>query len=133
MTDKYNEAANLRMKYDALNRTAFNGTAEELKEVLLDYGHDKNFVLAIQNGLNGEHNDGTDYKGKAVDLEAKTRIMAEFRAKTGDFAQKAPRLTTEAFNRQAARIKELEAKVKEQEKTIEQLKKKNPPEYPSIH
>jgi hypothetical protein len=112
------------MDYDLMNLRAFMGTAEELKEMLFKYGHDKNNVMAIQNGLNGEDNTGhTTYKGSAADLEAKNKIMAAFRAKTGDFApQSAESKLAAEYNRIAAQVEELKKQVVEKDKTIETLK-----------
>jgi hypothetical protein len=112
------------MDYDLMNLRAFMGTAEELKEMLFKYGHDKNNVLAIQYGLDGEsNNDQTIYQGKAKDLDEKKKIMAAFRAKTGDFApQSAESKLAAEYNRVAAEVEELKKQVVEKDKTIETLK-----------
>ena len=127
MTDK-------NMGYDNINHNAFFGRAIHLKEMLFKYGHDKNAVLAMQNGLEGDFNDGRQSrKGQAIELEEKNKIMADFRAKRGDFEpQSAESKLAEEYNKMAQRVVELEALVEEQKKTIEKLKK-NPPEQPSIH
>jgi hypothetical protein len=126
------------MNYDQMNLCAFNGTAEELKEMLFKYGYDKNNVLAIQNGLDGEYNDGrTTYKGSPADLEAKNKIMDAFRAKTGDFApQSAESKLAAEYNRMAKQVSEQEKELANLKKQLAEEKTKHrncPHEWPSIH
>lgn len=119
---------NLHMKditYDQLNLYAYTGTAEDLKELLFKYGHDKNYVIAIRNGVEGEDNSGQHpYNAPAKDIEAKNKIMADFDAKIGDFApQSAESKLAAEYNRIAKRVKELEEQAVEKDKTIEILRK----------
>lgn len=125
------------MNYEQMNLTAFSGTAEELKEMLFKYGHDKNNVIAIQNALEGEDVTGRVIRMAVTELEAKNKIMAEFRAKTGDFApQSAESKLAREFNRMAVELQDLKNRNKdlEQQLAAEKTKHRNcPHEHPGIH
>lgn len=123
--------------YELLNATAYLGSVEEFKELLLKHGDDKNAMLAILAGLDGESIIGLSLRNglPAVFEGQKRAALEDYRNGKNEFAPGSleGKLTSD-YNKMAARVAELEQENVQLKRDLAVEKTKTKPtEYPSIH
>ncbi len=110
--------------YVLLNLTAYRGTVDEFKELLFNHGDDKNAMIAIVSGLDGESAEGLSYRlPNALHETEKRAALASFRGQQNEFSPNSiESKLKKAYDKASTKVDKLTERNTELEKEVARLK-----------